>query len=39
MLINVLVGKNEFSYFKINGSGNDFMENLYDHELSMSSNF
>jgi hypothetical protein len=33
--INVIV-KN--SYSKINGSGNDFMNNLYEHGLIMFSN-
>jgi hypothetical protein len=26
--VNVLVGENKISYCRINGSGNDFMENL-----------
>jgi hypothetical protein len=36
--IHVLVGENYFSYSIINGSENDFMDNLYDHGLPMSSN-
>jgi hypothetical protein len=33
--INVLVGDNSISYSKINGNGNDFMDNLYEDRLSM----
>ncbi len=36
--INVLVGQNEISYSKINGSENKFMDNLYDHVLLMFDN-
>jgi hypothetical protein len=36
--IHVVVGENEISYFIINGSENDFMDNLYDHGLPMFSN-
>jgi hypothetical protein len=31
--INFSVGENWIPCFKINGSGNDFMGNLYDHGL------
>jgi hypothetical protein len=31
--INVAIGENEISYFKINGNKNNFMGNLYDHGL------
>jgi hypothetical protein len=31
--VKILVGEN-----RNNGSGNDFMDNLYDHGLSMSNN-
>jgi hypothetical protein len=27
------IGEDWVSHFKINGSGNGFMENLYDHEF------
>jgi hypothetical protein len=37
--INVLVGQNEISYSKINGSENHFMNNLYDHVLLMFDNY
>jgi hypothetical protein len=33
--INVLIVENWISYFKSNESGNDFMDNLYDHGLPM----
>ncbi len=36
--INVIVCEKEILYSKINGSGNDFMNNLYDHGLVMFSN-
>jgi hypothetical protein len=36
--VNVLVGENEFSYFRINGREFDFMDNLYDLGLSMYGN-
>jgi hypothetical protein len=29
------LGENQISYSKINGSGNDFMNNLYNHGLSI----
>ncbi len=32
--VKILVGEN-----RNNGSGNDFMDNLYDHGLSMSNNW
>ncbi len=35
---NVLVEKNQISYFTINGSEKDFMNNLYDLGLSMYGN-
>ncbi len=37
-IINVIVCEKEILYSKINGSGNDFMNNLYDHGLVMFSN-
>ncbi len=37
--IDVLIGVNYISYLRINWSGNDFMNNLYDHVLSMSINY
>jgi len=36
--INVSIGKHKISYARINGSGNDFMNNLYDHGLSTCGN-
>ncbi len=36
--INVLIGENQISYSRINGSENDFMDNLYDHVLLMFGN-
>jgi hypothetical protein len=36
--INVLIGENWISYSRINGSGNDFMDKLYDHVLLMFGN-
>jgi hypothetical protein len=36
--INVLTGENLISYSRINGSENDFMDNLYDHVLLMFGN-
>jgi hypothetical protein len=37
--INVIVCEKNNSYSKINGNGNDFMNNLYDNGLVMFSNF
>jgi hypothetical protein len=31
--VKVSIGENKISYSKINESGNDFMDNLYDHGL------
>ncbi len=36
--INVSIGKHKISYARINGSGNDFMKNQYDHGLSTCGN-
>ncbi len=36
--ISVLLGENWISYCRINGSKNDFMDNLYYHGLPMCSN-
>jgi hypothetical protein len=36
--VTVLVDKNQISYFKINGSEKDFMNNLYDLGLPMYGN-
>jgi hypothetical protein len=36
--VNALINENENSYSRINGSGNDFMDDLYDHKLSMYGN-
>jgi len=36
--VDVLIGENQFSYSRINGSGNDFINNLYDLGLSMYGN-
>jgi hypothetical protein len=33
--VNVLIGEHKISYARINGNENDFMNNLYDHGLSM----
>jgi len=36
--VNVSISENENSCSRINESENDFMDNLYDHGLSMSHN-
>jgi hypothetical protein len=36
--IKVLVSENKIKYSKINGNGNNFMNNLYDHVLLMFDN-
>jgi hypothetical protein len=36
--VDVLIGENQISYPRINGSGNDFINNLYDLGLSMYDN-
>jgi len=37
--VNVSIGEHKISYSKINGSGNDFTNNLYDHGLSTCGNY
>jgi hypothetical protein len=36
--VDVLIGENRISYSRINGHGNDFINNLYDLGLSMYGN-